>query len=135
MAPVLSANGEKVNCINYKTGISHVNFRMNATTDDVLVAIEILHKDEVFASSIYQQFFLLKENLHSTLTEPWLWEEIVENESNQLLSRISKRHTGTNVLMEKDWPVIISFLKPRIIALDKFWCEYKFIFEMAFYSK
>jgi hypothetical protein len=28
-----------------------------------------------------------------------------------------------------DWPAIISFLKPRIIALDAFWSQAKYGFE------
>lgn len=45
MQPVPSANGEKVNWINYKTGIRHVSFRMNAG-DHADISIELSHPDE-----------------------------------------------------------------------------------------
>ncbi|TVP42967.1 MAG: DUF4268 domain-containing protein, partial [Mongoliibacter sp.] len=34
-----------------------------------------------------------------------------------------------NVMEKDDWPAIISFLKPRIIALDAFWSNIKPAFE------
>jgi len=36
---------------------------------------------------------------------------------------------AVNILKENDWPAIISFLKPRIIALDKFWILVKDSFD------
>ena len=131
MAPVLSSENEKVNWINYKTGIPNVNFRMDASKTSAYIGIEILNKNNVEASKIYNQFCLLKPSLEEIVSEQWLWEKMFENESGQRLSRISTTLSGCNVMDENSWPLIISFLKPRMIALDKFWNEYKMIFEMA----
>jgi hypothetical protein len=46
------------------------------------------------------------------------------------LSRIYCTLQPANIFKETDWPAIISFLKPRMIALDAFWANHKFIFEM-----
>ncbi len=130
MSPVLSAEGEKINWINYKTGIRSVSFKMNATKDEVSIAIEIVHKDREPALKLYDQFVFLQSFLEEALEEKWEWESAAENEHHQQLSRISAVYKPCNIFKETDWPIIISFLKPRIIALDKFWCEHKMIFEL-----
>ena len=131
MQPVASAEGTKVNWVNYKTGIPNLYFRMNATKDTAGIAIEIMHKDQAFAEKLYQQFLLLKPMLEEQTGEAWEWDALYENEHGQSLSRIYFEQTPLNIFKETDWPSIISFLKPRIIALDAFWSEYKMVFEMV----
>lgn len=130
MSPVLSAEGEKINWINYKTGIRNLYFRMNATKDTAGIAIEIMHRDADVAGKIYQQFLLLQPMLEEHTGEKWEWQALCENEHGQALSRIGTEQTGVNIFKETDWPAIISFLKPRMMALDAFWSEYRMVFEM-----
>ena len=54
MAPVLSAEGEKINWINYKTGIRQLNFRMDATQEFAHIGIEINHRDPGQALVLYR---------------------------------------------------------------------------------
>lgn len=130
MSPILSAEGEKINWINYKTGIKQLNFKMNATHEWAYIGIEIGHKDPQQASQLYGQFQQLRGALEQTLGETWQWQSRHENEHHQLLSSISCVHQPCNIFKEEDWPVIISFLKPRILTLDQFWCNHKLVFEM-----
>ncbi len=130
MSPVLSAEGEKINWINYKTGIKHLSFKMNATHEFAYIGIEISHKDPLLALAIYDQFKVLRGELEEVLGEKWEWQDEYENEHYQRLSTISRQQTPSNIFKETDWPEIISFLKPRIIQLDRFWSDYKMIFEM-----
>ncbi len=131
MAPIPSALGEKINWINYKTGIRHLNFRMDATDEFAYIGIEINHKDPIRAVALYKQFGILAPSLEETLAEKWQWQAECSQEHNQLLCSISISHPGCNILKESDWPAIISFLKPRILKLDQFWIEHKMIFEMV----
>ncbi|MFZ4771323.1 MAG: DUF4268 domain-containing protein, partial [Ferruginibacter sp.] len=85
MLPVLSADGEKINWINYKTGIRTVSFKMNATKDEVSIAIEIVHKDREYALKLYDQFVFLQSFLEEALEEKWEWEPLAENEHHQQL--------------------------------------------------
>jgi hypothetical protein len=130
MSPVLSAEGEKLNWMNYRTGIPNLYFRMNAGKDEAYIGIEIMHKNPEQAEKYYQQFLLLKPMLEEVLGEEWLWEDLHSNEAFQPLSRIYKTLQPANIFKESDWPAIISFLKPRMIALDDFWINHKMIFEM-----
>src|SRR5687767_6716295 len=88
MAPVLSASGEKVNWINYKTGIQNLYFRMNAEKDMAYIGIEINHKNPEQSAQVYEQWVLLKKELEASLEEEWFWESLYSNETGQPLSRI-----------------------------------------------
>ena len=130
MAPVASASGEKINWINYKTGIPHLFFRMNAGKESAYIGIEMPQNISEHAPKFYQQFLLLKPMLQDQMKETWIWEEAFENETYQPISRIYTQLKPANIFNVADWPAIISFLKPRIIALDYFWYHHKMIFEM-----
>jgi hypothetical protein len=130
MAPVLSADGEKINWINYKTGIPNLFFRMNAGKDEAYIGIEIMHKNLVQAEQLYRQWEVIRPMLEEATGEAWRWEPLHTNETGGKLGRIYTILAPANVFKESDWPSIISFLKPRIIALDDFWVNHKMIFEM-----
>ena len=112
ISPIPSASGEKVNWINYRTGI------------------EITHKDVAQQELYFNHFKTFKKALEEALGEKWTWQHDHVNESGNHLARIYASLENANVYNENDWPKIISFLKERIILLDKFWCEYRDIFDM-----
>ena len=131
MSPILSAEGTKVNWVNYKTGIPQLFFRMDADKNQASISIQVMHKDLELGKKIYAQLELLQSFLHETLGEEWIWEPAVFNEFGQPLSKISATLAPINIFKETDWPLIISFLKPRMIALDLFWVNHKMIIEMG----
>jgi Domain of unknown function (DUF4268) len=121
MKPVPRAAGEKVNWLNYKTGIRHVVFRMDADQQKAIVAIELRHETEAERMHYYHHFAALKKILENTTGNQWHWQASTTDENRQTISRISQELHQVNVLNETNWPAIIAFLKPRIIALDAFW--------------
>jgi len=129
MSPVLSAEGNKINWINYKTGIRQLYFRMDVTKSEATIAVEVMHKEPDFAKKLYQQFLFLKTEFETVANDNWIWEELTYNEYGFALSRISMQQAPLNIFKQSDWPEIISFLKPGIISLDTFWVENKIIFE------
>jgi hypothetical protein len=130
MSPILSSEGEKKNWINYKTWVPQVFFKMDVTKKRAGIGIEIRHKDPVFAKEQYKKLLLLKNSLEEHTGESWQWYVEIENEFGQLMSKVEMIKEPLNIFNENEWPEIISFLKPRIIALDAFWNENKFIFEI-----
>ena len=130
MQPILSAEGEKVNWINYKTGEKDVYFRMNADSKKASIAIELTHKDAGLRQLYFEQFKELKKILESETNEEWIWTEnatdLYGKESSKIYTEIGK----VNLFNKHDWPALISFFKPRIIALDAFWSMVKYQFEM-----
>jgi hypothetical protein len=71
----------------------------------------------------------LKAVLHETLNEEWIWQKDVSDETGRQICRIYTFTEDVNIFKKSDWPSIISFLKPRIIALDEFWVSAKYVFE------
>lgn len=129
MAPVLSAEGEKVNWVNYKTGEKDIYFRMQADNKTASIAIELTHKDAGIQQLYFEQFAELKKLLEESLGEAWLWQLHTTDLHGKLLSRIYTEITGVSVFKKEDWPALISFFKPRLIALDAFWSAVKYSFE------
>ncbi len=129
IASQLSAEGLKVNWINYKTGIKHLYFRMEADKRSATIAIEITHPDAGIQELFFEQFKELKTLLHSCMNEDWEWQLHTTDDSGRIISRIGKQTTGVSIFNKSDWPALISFFKPRIIALDEFWSDAKYAFD------
>lgn len=121
MSPILSAEGEKVNWVNYKTGEKHVVFRMEADQKFASIGIELTHPGIDTQKHYYDHFLHLKNILHTTLGENWDWVLHATDENGKVISRIFIEIAGKNIFDKEDWPALISFFKPRLIALDEFW--------------
>ncbi|MDP2042362.1 MAG: DUF4268 domain-containing protein [Algoriphagus sp.] len=129
MKPVPNAQGRRINWPNYRTGVKDVYFRMKAEQEFASIGIELGHKDEELQELYFEQFRELKNLFKTSMGEEWDWKLHATNEVGQPVSKIEKVITGVNVMEENSWPEIISFLKPRIIALDEFWDNVKPAFE------
>jgi hypothetical protein len=121
----LSSEGLRVNWINYNTGFRHLYFRMEADNKKASISIEMAHPDLLMQELFYSHFLELKTILHQYLGEEWEWGLHAQKEFGKTTSRIYKILQPVNVLNQQDWPAIISFFKPRIIALDEFWNDVK----------
>jgi hypothetical protein len=121
MQPILSAEEIPVTWVNYKTGIPGLNFRMDADHNHVAIAIVISSSDVARQQAFYNRLTQMKQMLEETLEEKdWTW---------QAPGTVSRQLTGVSILRQEDWPIMISFLKPRIIALDAFWSVGKYGFQ------
>lgn len=129
MKPVPSVSGYRVNWPNYKTGVRDIYFRMKVEQNFASIGIEICHSDIELQELYFDQFVQLKNLFHNSVTEDWEWKLMAINEFGQPISKITKVLPGVNVMEEEFWPEIISFFKPRIIALDEFWDNVKPGFE------
>ena len=129
ISPQLSADGLKVNWVNYKTGIKYLYFKMEAGKRSASIVIEITHTDKGLQELFFEQFKELKNILQSYLQEDWEWQLHYTEESGKTVSRISRQIYGVSIFNRNDWPALISFFKPRIIALDEFWSDAKYAFD------
>ncbi|PJJ54800.1 DUF4268 domain-containing protein [Hymenobacter chitinivorans] len=129
MAPVPSAEGLPTNWINYKTGLKHVYFRMRADVRQASISIDLTHPDAGIRELFFAQFQELKTMLEESLGESWTWEADFVDENGQSVSRIYRELRPVNMFNRDDWPQLISFFKPRIIALDEFWSGAQYAFD------
>jgi hypothetical protein len=130
IAPQLSAEGLKVNWVNYKTGIKHLYFKMEAGKRSASIAIDITHPDTGIQELFFEQFTELKTMLHSQLGEDWDWQLHTIDDTGKTITRIFRQINGVSIYNKNDWPILISFFKPRIIALDEFWNDAKYAFDL-----
>lgn len=129
IAPQLSADGFKINWINYKTGIRNVYFKMDAENRSASINIFINHPDTGIQELFYEQFVELKAVLNSYLDEEWSWVPLEYDMNGRVVSRIYQEIKEVSIFNRNDWPKLISFFKPRIIALDEFWSVAKYSFD------
>ena len=129
MSPVPFADDGKKSWVNYKTGVKNIYFRMDADHQRGYIGIEFTHKDLEMQQLVFEQFLELENQLYNFLTESWIKNLHVLDESGKVISRIYKELKPVNIFMKDDWPSLVSFFKPRIIGLDQFWSEFKYGFE------
>jgi len=129
MSPVLSAEGEKINWINYKAGIKFIRFNMQAVNNNASIAIEFLHPDTATQQQQFNQLGIFKIQFEKTCGTGWQWQKLIIDEHGKTISRIVKELNNASILNQDDWSKIISFLKPSLISLDNFWSHYKFALE------
>ncbi len=121
MRPLPGADGEPVNWLNYKTGIKNVHFRMDVDNKQAIISIELRHADLLQQQYYFEKFRELEKLFQQTVGENWQWELHTIDEDGKQVSRIGTILKNVNVFDKADWPAIISFLKPRILAMDSFW--------------
>jgi len=129
MSPVSSAEGMKINWINYKTGLKDVYFRMDVNQKSAMISVALEHNEPGVRDLYFQQLQELKTLLHAALEEEWIWQSNTHLATDKVISRIYKEITGVSVLNKEQWPELISFFKPRIIALDRFWENARYSFD------
>lgn len=129
MKPIPGVEGLPVNWVNYKTGVKHIFFRMDAEKKYASIAIEIAHPDEGVRALLFEQFEEFKRLLESALNEEWDWLPQASNAFDKQVARIELVLPNVSVYNQQQWPDIIAFLKPRIMALDEFWVDVKPVFE------
>jgi len=129
MAPVPSAEDLPTNWINYKTGLKHVYFRMHADARQASIGIELTQPDTGVRELFFEQFEELRSLLHETVGETWRWEAEAVDANGQPLSRIFTELHPVNLFNRDNWPQLISFFKPRIMALDEFWSTAQYAFD------
>jgi hypothetical protein len=128
MSPIPSAEGNRINWVNYHTRVKNVYFRMDAGTKSAVIYIAIQHADPGIQELYFEQFLELKELLHATLQEEWEWQLHALTADGNVTTRIYKEISDVSVFNKDQWPELISFFKQRIIALDSFWENAKHTF-------
>lgn len=130
MALQPSAEGLRINWINYKTGIKQLAFKMQVDKKSAWIGIELSNPDLTIQQLLFEQFEEYKKLLTGILGEEWQWELHSTDEYGKTVCKIYTVLPGVSIFNKEDWPKLISFFKPRIIALDEFWNDARYGFEL-----
>nr|WP_276900979.1 DUF4268 domain-containing protein [Pedobacter kyonggii] len=129
MKPIPSASGSTVNWTNYKTGVKNIFFKMDVDNKKAFISIRLSHPDPDIRHLIFEQFEEFKLLFTNTVNEEWNWIKDATDDFGKTISLISISIAGVSIFNQQHWPELISFFKPRIIALDDFWDNVKPVFE------
>jgi len=129
MKPVPSASGYPVNWINYKTGVKNIFFKMDVDTKKATISIQLAHPDAGVRELVFSQFEEFKLMFRNAVAEEWDWLQDTTDEYGKTVSQIAATLENVNIYNQQHWPGLISFFKPRMIALDEFWDNVKPVFE------
>src|SRR6185295_71381 len=88
IAPVLSAEGERINWVNYKTGERDIRFIMSADTNAAKISITLSHKDTTLQQLYFDKFMQLKKILHQFTGEEWQWDSLTTGQHGKTISGI-----------------------------------------------
>ena len=125
-----NSEGRKINWVNYHTGYRHFYFRMEADRGKAYIAITLIHPDAQLRRQFFEKLEQLRPFLRDALGEEWTWQPETTDDAGKAMARICTQMENVSVYNQSDWPAIISFFKPRIMALDAFWNEVKDAFEV-----
>jgi len=104
MRPVPGADGEKVNWVNYKTGVPGIYFRMDAGNGEASVGIELVQTDMALQRTVYERLLALRGVLVGTVGEEWEWQPMFTDDSGRVISRVGTRVSGVHISRQEDWP-------------------------------
>lgn len=102
---------------------------MHADNKQASIGISIEHNDSAMRELYFDQMLELKSLLHEALSEEWEWYRHKTDPNGRVVASVFKAVTGVSVFERDDWPQLISFFKPRIIALDAFWENARYSFD------
>lgn len=128
LAPIPFAGNEKQNWINYKTGIKNIFFKTFADNKKASACIELAMASEEQREKKFHLLLNLIKQSGSSLKD-WQTEKKSYNEQGKPVALIYMDLYPVNIYKEEDWPLVIGFLKEKMIAFDAFWTQYKDIIE------
>src|SRR4051812_16094116 len=109
LKPIPSADGEKVNWLNYRTGEKGDQFKMNADKGGAVIAIKITNPDIEIQQLYFEQFEQMRGLFESVTGEKWNWRLHGTDENGKTVSSISATLNNVNIFNRGDWPALISF--------------------------
>jgi len=102
---------------------------MDVDTKKATISIQLSHPDAGIRELVFNQFEEFRLMFRNTVNEEWDWLQDTTDEYGKTVSQIAITLEKVNIYNQQHWPELISFFKPRIIALDEFWDNVKPVFE------
>src|ERR1700743_3148227 len=89
MKPVLSADGEAISWLNYKTGNKNVSFKMEVDSGRAVLSVVIDHPDRETRELYFDRFLQWKDLFEETLEEAdWTWRRADTDEHGRSTSTL-----------------------------------------------
>lgn len=131
MQPVPFSSGEKLNWINYKTGVKGIRFAMKAESKFASVEIQVTHPEEQIRLQALKQLSVIIPELETLTGYAWLMDKQAYFDGKRI-GLIHSEIENISIFRETDWPAFIQFFKSSVMAFDQLWPGQKDIIEMIF---
>lgn len=125
MQNVKSANGRKMNWLNYPTDVKDIYLRCEADQHGARLCFDFQMKDAGIRQLFWEQMVELKKVLELETGTDAMWIENTSSFSVPQFNRIVWENPSLNFYNQANHPQIYAFLKERLIAFDKFYQEFK----------
>ncbi len=102
---------------------------MSANGQIAEISFILSHPSLQDQKDVFDQLHSFKNLLDTPSVPAWRWQLHTAGENGKTNCKINSVLTGLQVFNRHDWPGLISFFKPRLIALDAFWSQIKPAFE------
>lgn len=130
MSPVPSAEGLKINWVNYKTGVKNVRLRLWAENKSGGLSLAFSNPDV----EIQKKWAILFADISGEFLQEYEARFRVYGLQDAAAGdgfQVKAEQTGMDIMNKEDWPAIIPFLKSSLVTIDEFWCRQRELFEMV----
>lgn len=110
--------------LNYRTGVKHIFFRVEATGKEALASIDLQHPDEGVRQLFFDQLKEFQKALESH-TGSLLWDEVYTLENGRVISRVYQKQEGLSLYRQDDWHQIFPFFEKYLLGFDAFWADFR----------
>ena len=120
-----SANGRKINWINYPSDVKNIFIRLEVDSKGARLCFDIQPKDDSIRSIFWEQMTELKIVMEDITQSTPEWIENYYYLDKQYISRIVWTDDSLNFYNLEHREPIYKFLKERLTKFDLFYQEYK----------
>ena len=120
-----SANGRKMNWVNYPSDVKYIYIRLDADESGARFCFDIQAKDVGVRGVIWEQMYELKNVLELHLGTDGEWIENCSSPVIPQFNRIVWEQKDLNFLNPADRPAIFSFFEDKLIHFDAFYQDFK----------
>lgn len=110
--------------LNYRTGVKHIFFRVEATNKGALASIDLQYPDADVRQLFFDQFLEFRKALESH-TGPLHWDNSYVLPNGRTIGRIYQEQAGVNLYREEDWHQIFPFFEKYLLGFDAFWADFR----------
>lgn len=123
-----TANNRKINWAQYKSGIKDIYFRLDFTTKEAFLAVDLQMRDVEIRELVWEQFMETETLLRNYVgTELALFPNYALEEGFEI-HRMTWTISNVNITKKEDYPKVVQFLSEKIYGLDAFWFEFSDLF-------
>ncbi len=123
-----TANNRKINWANYRSGIKDIYFRLDFSTSEAYLSIDLQMRDPGVRELVWDQFMETENLLKQFVGEPILFEKDVLTKEHLEIHRILWKLDDVSIINKSDYPKVIQYLSEKIQGLDAFWFEFSDLF-------